>query len=67
MLKVIHLEIKGCHQCPFVDQGHDGIDCIKVEPSQELLSATEAYKVRMTITQKFGKPFPPFCPLPDKN
>lgn len=64
-LKLIHLEIKGCEECPHADQDYDGIQCLKADPIEDILTGEEFYKKRLSVKKKYGQPFPPFCPLPD--
>lgn len=63
-MKLINEKIEGCRTCPFSYQDKEGVYCSKIEPIEVLLSCEEFY-TGITIKNKYGQLFPPFCPLPD--
>jgi hypothetical protein len=65
-MKILHLEISSCHDCPHADQDEDGVHCLGGDRMETLLTSKELYEGK-SVKEKFGTPFPAFCPLPNKE
>lgn len=65
MMKVIHMEIDGCKDCPFAYQDETNISCSHKDVEYEEIMSYDEFCRGQSVKKKYGRDFPPFCPLPD--
>jgi hypothetical protein len=58
-MKILHMEIDRCCNCPFFDLGTDDLPA--------LCTHHKTYRQEIKLKDLFGTVFPKFCPLLDRE